>query len=146
MEPKTEKRIVSKEAYWRTIRVKYLLVICTTLLMLFTVVYCPLSLWHLLPSNPNSPLLIPMLALLVLMVPLCCCMVYWTIKGIKEIIRIDPGVPLTRANTANLPAPDSLVRASEQPLQAQEGVLLRGAAEGMETPPEQLVRASVGME
>jgi hypothetical protein len=55
-------------------------------------------------------------------------------------------VPLTRANTADLPAPDSLVRASSEPLQAQEAVLLRATAEGMETPLEQLVRASMRME
>ena len=52
--------------------------------------------------------------------------------------------PLTRANTADLPAPDSLVRASSEPMQAQEAVLLRAAAEGQETPPEQLVRPARG--
>jgi hypothetical protein len=49
-------------------------------------------------------------------------------------------VPLTRANTAHLPAPDSLVRASAEPVQEQQAVLLRAAIQGMETPPEQLVR------
>lgn len=54
-------------------------------------------------------------------------------------------VPLTRANAADLPAPDSLVRASAEPMQAQEAVLLRAAAHVIDTPPEQLVRA-VGVE
>lgn len=54
-------------------------------------------------------------------------------------------VPLTHANTADLPAPDSLVRASSKSVQEQQAVLLR-AAKGMETPPEQLVRASVEQE
>ena len=64
----------------------------------------------------------------------------------EQAEKINPGVPLTRANTADLPAPDSLVRASSEPLQAQESVLLRAATEKGETPPEQLVRASVGQE
>ena len=59
---------------------------------------------------------------------------------------IDPGVPLTRHNVADLPAPDSLVRASSEPMQAQQAVLLRAAAQGQETLPEQLVRASVRQE
>ena len=67
-------------------------------------------------------------------------------RTIKEAVRINTGIPLTRANAADLPAPESLVRASSEPLQAQEAVLLRAAAEGMETPPEQLVRAVNGQE
>ena len=67
-------------------------------------------------------------------------------SGITCVKQMDPGVPLTRANTADLRASDSLVRASSEPIQAQQAVLLRAAAEGMETQPEQLVRASVGQE
>ena len=67
-------------------------------------------------------------------------------RSIERAVHIDAGIPLTRANTADLSAPDSLVRASSEPLQAQEAVLLRAATEGQETPPEQLVRASVGQE
>lgn len=56
-------------------------------------------------------------------------------------------VPLTRANTADLPAPNSLVRASEEPAQAQEGVLLRAAVGAGQAEREgQLLRASVGRE
>lgn len=43
--------------------------------------------------------------------------------------RIEPVVPLTRANTSSLPAVDSLVRASQEPLQAHQTVLLRAAME-----------------
>lgn len=46
---------------------------------------------------------------------------------------------------ADLPALDSLVRASSEPMQAQEAVLLR-AAEGQETTQEQLVHAVNGQE
>jgi hypothetical protein len=64
--------------------------------------------------------------------------------AIKEAKQTDPGVPLTRANTANLPAPDSLVRASAEPMQEQQAVLLRAATETQERHEEQLVRASAG--
>jgi hypothetical protein len=49
-------------------------------------------------------------------------------------------IPLTRANTADLPASESLVRASAEPIQQQEAVLLRAATQGVETPSEQLLR------
>jgi hypothetical protein len=55
-------------------------------------------------------------------------------------------IPLTRANTADLSAPDSLVRASAEPVQEQQAVLLRAATETQEKHEEQLVRASEGAE
>jgi hypothetical protein len=64
----------------------------------------------------------------------------------KKARRIKTGIPLTRANTADLPAPDSLVRASQEPVQAQEAVLLRAAAETQEKHEAQLVRAVGGAE
>lgn len=57
---------------------------------------------------------------------------------------INPGVPLTRANIVDLPAPDSLVRASTEPVQEQQAVLLRAATDTQEWQVEQLVRASAG--
>ena len=65
-------------------------------------------------------------------------------RAIKRADHIEPGLPFTRANTANLPAPDSLVRASAEPLQAQQSVLLRAATETLERHEEELLRASVG--
>ena len=62
-------------------------------------------------------------------------------RSLGHFHNIDPGVPFTHANTAHLPSGESLVRASSEPMQAQQAVLLRAAAEGQETPPEQLVRA-----
>ena len=61
---------------------------------------------------------------------------------VGKFTSIDPGVPLTHANATHLPAPDTLVRASVEPTQEQHAVLLRAAAAGQQTPPEQLVRAS----
>ncbi len=51
-------------------------------------------------------------------------------------------VPLTRANEADLQAPDILVRASQEPLETQRTELLRPAAQGAETPAAELLRAS----
>lgn len=63
-------------------------------------------------------------------------------KGIEEAQKIDPGVPLTRANAGQLPVSESLIRASEPPPQDQQSALLRAAAGNTETPPEELLRAS----
>lgn len=64
----------------------------------------------------------------------------WGRNMVRRGIKIDPGVPLTRANTAALPARQTLVRASDEPEQAQKAVLLRAATQEQETLPEQLVR------
>ena len=69
---------------------------------------------------------------------LSCWLALVAVKKSKENIV----VPLTRANTAGLPAPDSLVRASQEPLQAQQKILLRPALETTERQEEELLRAS----
>ena len=69
-------------------------------------------------------------------------LVYIGVHSIKEARQIDPGLPLTRANTAHLPAPDSLVRASQEPPREQQAVLVRPAPPTQHTPREQLVRSS----
>jgi hypothetical protein len=56
--------------------------------------------------------------------------------------QMEPVVPLTRANTAGLPAPESLVRASQEPAQEQQAVLLRAATQTQERHEEQLLRAA----
>ena len=48
--------------------------------------------------------------------------------------------PSVSTNNAALPVQQTLVRASSEPTQEQQAVLLRAVAEGQETPPEQLVR------
>jgi len=60
-----------------------------------------------------------------------------------HIRKIDIGIPLTRANTADLSAHDSLVRASQEPVQEQQSILLRPTMEADTSPPEQLLRASL---
>ncbi|MCW3096731.1 MAG: hypothetical protein JWL77_2349 [Chthonomonadaceae bacterium] len=62
----------------------------------------------------------------------------------QEGEELDAGIPFTRANTADLPPADSLVRASDEPVQQQKSVLLRAAIPGPKTRPEELVRATLG--
>jgi len=57
---------------------------------------------------------------------------------------MDVGVPLTSDNIADLPAEDSLVRASQEPAQEQTPILLRAAISPQSTPPEEMVRVSMG--
>jgi len=52
----------------------------------------------------------------------------------------DNVVPITRANTADLPADESLVRASQEPVQEDQSILLRSAADTNQTPADQLLR------
>lgn len=53
-------------------------------------------------------------------------------------------LPLTRAITADLPAPESLVRASAEPWQQQKAVLLRAAAQGEKSHHEEQLLKPVG--
>lgn len=63
-------------------------------------------------------------------------------RAIKTSQNTDAGIPFTHANTSALPVTQSLVRASQEPLQAQKAVLLRAAAETSEKQ-EELLRASI---
>lgn len=62
-------------------------------------------------------------------------------RTVKEAKEIDTGVPLTLGNIGNLPVRESLVRASDTPVQEQKAVLLRAVTSANTTPAEQLVRA-----
>jgi|SRR5579871_1672663 len=64
----------------------------------------------------------------------------WGFDSIRHAKSIDPGIPLTRKIADTLPAEESLVRASGEPVQEQHAVLLRAAADDQETPTDQLVR------
>jgi len=59
---------------------------------------------------------------------------------------MDVGIPLTYNNTADLPAEDSLVRASQKPVQEQTSLLLRMAIPPQATPPEEMVRVAPGLQ
>jgi hypothetical protein len=91
----------------------------------------------------DAKFIVPMVVFVVLVV-FSLCSLYIGIQAGRQARKVKVGVPLTRANTADLPAPDSLVRASAEPVQEQRAVLLRAATQGIETHEEQLVRASEG--
>ncbi len=78
----------------------------------------------------------------------CCLAAYGSYRmfcyartSMKKALRKEFIVPLTRANVGDLPAPASLVRASQEPMQANEGVLLRAATQSQGEHEEQLLRA-----
>ncbi len=56
--------------------------------------------------------------------------------------RMEPVIPLTRQSAEQLPAEESLVRASSEPADVQPEVLLRAAGSDMQTPPQELLRAN----
>lgn len=57
-----------------------------------------------------------------------------------EFTQLEPIEPLTPAKADRLPASETLVRASEQPTESQEKVLLRPAMATEEANPEELLR------
>jgi|SRR5579883_1179891 len=59
---------------------------------------------------------------------------------VRRTIQSEPIQPLTRQNIGDLPAEQSLVRASEEPPAQSQATLLRAAAGQEETPEEQLLR------
>ena len=156
MEPKTSKRIVSKGVYAvvQSVRAVFFLVGCALSglalplgLVAIVSVLLTLILGFVLADYPETPF-ICVRGMCVAMAASGLTYVSWRMgkAARNQSFKIDPGVPLTRANTADLSAPDSLVRASEEPLQAQESILLRAATAGQEKHKEQLVRAFKGQE
>jgi len=71
---------------------------------------------------------------------LACALGKWSFDSFRRAKTIDPGVPLTQKVVETLPAEESLVRASEEPTQTQQAILLRAATPDDSTPSEQLVR------
>lgn len=144
MEPKTGKRIVSKGRYIKLMGMRLSLLACGAVCMLVGGVAAILGVMEgvndVIRGSVGTNFSLPSAngfyatCLVCFLVGVCCVFLG---EKVKEDV-----TPLIRANIANLPAPDSLVRASSEPIQAQEAVLLRAAVKGQETPPEKLVRAS----
>ena len=140
---KSVKRIVSKGQYFRTLAGK-------TSLTLMAVVCClvfiriSINMAHLIFTRPIGLPLSFTMSIVLLPLLVLTLGSYNVFRLIATARQLDTGVPLTRANTADLPAPDSLVRASEEPAQAQQAVLLRPTVEMQERREEQLLRASAG--
>jgi hypothetical protein len=139
--PQTEKqmgkRIVSKGEYAK--RQGRRLKLCFAFVI--AVIWLPVFLWY----CGNSHIRSGSEYVEFFVIASLCFMPFSMLCGLlafRRALEIDPGVPLTRANTADILAPDSLVRASAEPVQQQQAVLLRAATEGVERHKEQLVRAA----
>jgi len=144
---KTGRRIVSKGEYaaniaWKGIAsslgagLLLMILMCMFLVGLFA--------WMMVSRTPHGGLNAGLVLSITLFFGiLISAAVYVYRLGKREImttLRMDVGVPLTRANTADLPAPDFLVRASEKPSEEQGSILLRAAYETNATPADQLLR------
>ena len=142
MEPRTGKKIVSKGRYVGA-QIKKMWIYFDALAILL---FMPMLTYNsALPRRNLSPFWFTVLMVGITILSVLNFMKI-AISRFREAKAIDAGVPLTRANSADLPAPDSLVRASSEPMQAQEAVLLRAVVKGQEKHEEHLVRASVGQE
>ena len=152
MEPKTGRRIVSKGEYAANVSKKSSLTAFDIGVMglgvvgiLNVVTLTILGLGEAIKTHHIED--IALTAFVLLIGGGVSVLIFWAgRKTVRKAKQIKLCVPLTRANTADLPALDSLVRASSEPMQAQQSVLLRAATEGLGTPPEELVRASAGQE
>ncbi len=72
----------------------------------------------------------------------CCFLYILTVNWLQQAAKDVGAVLTTDRSVASLPACDSLVRASEEPVQVQEAVLLRASTAGQEKHEEQLLRAA----
>ena len=61
-------------------------------------------------------------------------------RSFQKAETIDPVIPLTHQTASTLSDEESLVRASEEPIQEQQAILLRAATDNQETSADQLVR------
>ena len=148
MEPNAERRrVVSKSAYLRA-QVRrgfwwidglffYLAAyVCSAIVLGFAfglLRFAPLPLMRALVTTEWVWLLL----FFPVLIYLCSVTARWCLTRSRKI---DTGIPLLMCTVHYLPAPERLVRASSEPIQAQNAMLLR-AIPACQTPPEQLVRA-----
>ena len=85
---------------------------------------------------------LPSLGCAAVMIALCVFCAYAAKITMLKADDIPLDIPITRANTGHLLASDNLVRASSEPLQAQQSVLLRAAIEATSEQEAELLRAS----
>ncbi len=144
---KPGRRIVSKGEYARAQGRRFGLAadaVCLFIVAGLCFVKAPLLCYILGAAAANWP----SATLLLLLIPLPAIVIYALGKTasvrLRTALTLDTGVPLTRANVGDLPAPASLVRAAEEPVQAQQAILLRPSPPRHERQEEQLVRAVAG--
>jgi len=153
---KTSKRIVSKTEYARIETLRFVLLFSASffrklayisvwmmvssllLVVLIIVIAIQCKLQGKPPVVQHDDFSVPRYVLLTILSTLFfCALSYASNAKVKSLGIV---VPFTRANTADLPAPDSLVRASQEPVQQDQSILLRAAADTTQTPAEQLLR------
>jgi hypothetical protein len=83
---------------------------------------------------------------IILLLPLIIITYFLGSKGNQSWTAVRQMQPLPHVDAADLSAPESLVRASEEPVREQQAVLLRAATETAERHERQLVRAAEGRE
>lgn len=147
--PNPAKRIVSKSRYvvvqaerafwWLDSLLFYLVAaLCLVIVLGFAcglLRHAPLPLIREIVTTQHVWMLLSLPGLIYL----CSTVGKWCLTRSRKI---EPVVPLLARTEHSLPAPDILVRASQQPFQTQQSVLLRSAMQSEQTPPEQLVRSS----
>lgn len=153
MEPeKTPKRIVSKAEYVKISSISFMLSVGSFLsLMLFAILLAPslllvqdiVSKASYGDSNFASTFIGVAIGAASLVTALMFLIIRAITAGEKKAKELQHIVPITRATIADMPAPDSLVRASEKPEQAQADVLLRAVTDVQQNAPEQLLRSSI---
>ena len=146
LQKNNNKRIVSKGTYIANLGAKAVVASYGSVVFLLgflcTLFTCGLGILMLMSLGGPAALTAIVAAGIGLLGSCSFALLHYGAKAIKEAKETEVGTPLTRANTADLPAVDSLVRASSESLQAQETVLLRAAAETQEQQEEELLRAS----
>ncbi|MCW3094972.1 MAG: hypothetical protein JWL77_590 [Chthonomonadaceae bacterium] len=149
MSEKPQKRLVSKGQYLKTLGDKGasyaagvfygLLGVPFLLISLFCFVIGLYGLFFSgFPSEISIVLFIAVISLILSMGAFWGCTSYF-----KRAQEIELVAPITRHNTDQLPAVETLVRASDAPPSHQQAELLRASPQGSETPPEELLRATL---
>ncbi len=142
MSEKPKKRLVSKGRYCMGIGMKISLSaisVASAVGAVAGVLFCVITMmWSIFRSDYMFPLpeYIPIFCGIIFL--LCFSLQAWLWQR-----RIKPVISRTSYNTGDLPASETLVRASNRPPSHQQSELLRAAQLGAETLPEELLRASL---
>lgn len=146
--PKIKNKVVSKRDYLRYLGRKGWLGISALLIELLSIVVTGglfgFFVYQLTEDadDARKAVLVPVLCFIAIL--LWYPIQQWMTKNasllFKEAKAMEPVEPMTRHNTGQLPQEETLVRASEEPKEAQEKILLRAAQHTDETRSEELLR------
>jgi hypothetical protein len=149
--PSKPKRIISKAAYFRHVGKKaWLLTATLTTLTIGVGVGCYHiknlidGKWQHQLSKTLGTAYDPITPFFVICMIIAVPLAYLSMakKNWKELKEMESVEPVTRHNIAQMPAEETLVRASQEPTVGQEKVLLRAATAPEETKTEELLRAT----